>query len=171
MLKAGAKLPPGAHRHVPEFLRLLRAGSEESSKAGGGGGSGYAPLLALLRGMSASAIDRELRAMQVLEGSDAEDQAEGLRDLRLLMACLGQQLGGGGGAVANFEFCQGLLQLTLQVSVGMGVRVPFYMPRVRRTIPEGGTPAPADVVRDIDWHSSMLLSVLHFVVECSTVYP
>ena len=121
MLKAGAKLPPGAHRHVPEFLRLLRAGSEESGKAGGiGGGSGYAPLLALLRGMSASAIDRELRAMQVLEGSDAEDQAEGLRDLRLLMACLGQQLGGGGGAVANFEFCQGLLQLTLQVGVCMG---------------------------------------------------
>ena len=70
MLKAGAKLPPGAHRHVPEFLRLLRAGSEESGKAGGGG-SGYAPLLALLRGMSASAIDRELRAMQVLEGFDA----------------------------------------------------------------------------------------------------
>lgn len=125
MLKAGAKLPPGAHCHVPEFLRLLRAGSEagnngtSGNNGNSGAGSGYAPLLALLRGMSASAIDRELRAMQVLEGSDAEDQAEGLRDLRLLMACLGQQLGGGGGAVANFEFCQGLLQLTLQVGARM----------------------------------------------------
>jgi hypothetical protein len=54
--------------------------------------------------------------MQVLEGSDAEDQAEGLQDVRLLMDCMARQLGGSsGGAVANFEFCQGLLQLILQV--------------------------------------------------------
>jgi U3 small nucleolar RNA-associated protein 21 len=89
---------------VPPFLAALRAGAP-----------GYGPLMALLRGMSASAIDRELRAMQVLEGSDPEDQAEGVRDLAALLDFLTCQLQPSDGVVANFEFCQGLIQLALQV--------------------------------------------------------
>ena len=49
---------------VPEFLRLLRAGGEKAAAAAEGGAGAYAPLLAQLRGMTPSAIDRELRAMQ-----------------------------------------------------------------------------------------------------------
>ena len=67
VLKSGG--PPGGggaskhQRHVPEFLRLLRAGG--AAAAAGGGAQSYSPLIALLRGMTAAAIDRELRAMQV----------------------------------------------------------------------------------------------------------
>ena len=50
---------------------------------------------------------------KVLEGSDAADQAEGVQDIQWLLDCLEKQTGGG--AVANFEFCQGLMQLILQV--------------------------------------------------------
>ena len=50
---------------------------------------------------------------KVLEGSDAADQAEGVQDIQWLLDCLEKQ--SGGGAVANFEFCQGLMQLVLQV--------------------------------------------------------
>ena len=64
MLKAGGGGggTSSSHRHVPEFLRLLRAGGAAAESSGA---QAYAPLLALLRGMSAAAIDRELRAMQV----------------------------------------------------------------------------------------------------------
>lgn len=48
--------------------------------------------------------------MQVLEG-DEEAQAVGYADLGRLLSCLEAQLAGG----ANFEFCQALLGLTLQV--------------------------------------------------------
>jgi hypothetical protein len=50
----------------------------------------------------------------VLEGSGAADQAEGVWDIRMLLDCLARQMGGG--AVTNFEFCQGLMRLALQVT-------------------------------------------------------
>ena len=71
MLKSGG--PTGGaskhQRYVPEFLRLLRAGGAAAAAAGGGAQS-YSPLIALLRGMTAAAIDRELRAMQVCRRCD-----------------------------------------------------------------------------------------------------
>ncbi|GAX75096.1 hypothetical protein CEUSTIGMA_g2540.t1 [Chlamydomonas eustigma] len=112
ILKAGAKRDssrkPGLL--VSELVNMIRMA------ASGTGPERYKPLLAMLRGMSAAAIDRELKAMQVLEGSDAADQAEGLKDLGMLLKFMQAQLGGGeGGAAANFEFCQALLQLILQI--------------------------------------------------------
>ena len=68
MLKSGGPTGGASNhpsRHVPEFLRLLRAGGTAAAAGAGGGAQSYSPLIALLRGMTASAIDRELRAMQV----------------------------------------------------------------------------------------------------------
>ncbi|GFR50668.1 hypothetical protein Agub_g12918, partial [Astrephomene gubernaculifera] len=67
----------------------------------------YGPVMALLRAMSPTAIDRELRAMQVLEGSSSE--ATDVADLAALLDMLAVWLE----ARRDFEFCQALLSVVL----------------------------------------------------------
>ncbi|MEW5318032.1 MAG: hypothetical protein WDW38_009286 [Sanguina aurantia] len=67
----------------------------------------WAPFLKLIRGLTPTALDRELRSMQVLEGGDERE----IEDLASLLRCLHSTIAAG----ADFEFCQALLQLTLQV--------------------------------------------------------
>lgn len=75
------------------FLRLLRAGADAGD---------YTSFMALLRGLSPAALDRELRALTLLGG-----QTEGeVDDLEALLACLDCELA----AHRNFEFCAALTQ-------------------------------------------------------------
>ena len=78
--------------------------------------------------------------LQVLEGADEEDRVQGVHDLALLLECLREQLG-----VANFEFCQGLLQVTLQVCEGRTVDWGNggFMRQARGFEPAGVLPGPA----------------------------
>lgn len=134
-----------------EFIQLLRRGVVWGAQKGQGKagkpsvptkvakkkargdrdeGGGFEPLMALLRGMSASAIDREVRSMQVIlgeegRGSDGKEldamEKRGVKDVELLLSfiasSLGERSGAGSeeGGGSSFEFIQGLLQLTLQV--------------------------------------------------------
>lgn len=66
----------------------------------------------------ASAEEDEIEAAGVA-GSGSGARAEALRDVAALLDCLDRQLAAG----TNFEFCQALLQLVLQVGgVGVGWR-------------------------------------------------
>eukprot|EP00271_Cylindrocystis_brebissonii_P018690 TRINITY_DN5414_c0_g1_i1.p1 TRINITY_DN5414_c0_g1~~TRINITY_DN5414_c0_g1_i1.p1 ORF type:complete len:979 (-),score=218.28 TRINITY_DN5414_c0_g1_i1:1298-4234(-) len=61
------KRKSGREAFRSDFSRLLHAGAESGD---------YAPLLALLRSMSPSAIDLELRMMEVMMGPEEEDEGE-----------------------------------------------------------------------------------------------
>ncbi|GLC36521.1 hypothetical protein PLESTM_000455900 [Pleodorina starrii] len=111
----------GAAGPVSPFLRQLRlaaAAAAAAAAAGEAGGKGdgssggrvvecYGSLISMLRGMTPSAIDRELRAMQVLEGS-LQEEAE-VADLAALMDMLVASLE----ARRDFELCQALLSVVL----------------------------------------------------------
>ncbi|KAF5840981.1 quinon protein alcohol dehydrogenase-like superfamily [Dunaliella salina] len=110
---------------VTTFVWLLRAGSDAGD---------FASFMAHARGLSAAALDREVRALQILalaeedemeaagassRGNKAKSEGQGanseaLRDVAALLDCLDQQLAAG----TDFEFCQALLQLVLQIAVG-----------------------------------------------------
>lgn len=72
----------------------------------------WLPFTRLLRGLSPSALDGEVRAMQVLpvEGEEDESAAE-VEDVRQLLLYLLAELS----ANRNYEFVQALLKLVLQV--------------------------------------------------------
>jgi U3 small nucleolar RNA-associated protein 21 len=91
------------------FIALLR-----SSKAAGD----FASFVSHLRGLSPAALDLELRAMTVLEGSDAaesanEEASDEVRDVALLLEALQGELD----AARNFEMAQALLARVLVVSL------------------------------------------------------
>ncbi|EFJ49064.1 hypothetical protein VOLCADRAFT_59899 [Volvox carteri f. nagariensis] len=69
----------------------------------------YAPVMAMLRSMTPTAIDRELRALQVLEGSlsEAAEVADVAALLDVLIASLECR--------RDFELCQALLSVVLAV--------------------------------------------------------
>jgi U3 small nucleolar RNA-associated protein 21 len=94
------------------FVALLR-----SSKAAGD----FASFISHLRGLSPAALDLELRAMMVLEGSGldeaADEGSEEVQDVGLLLEALQGELD----AARNFEMVQALLVRVLVVSwVGLG---------------------------------------------------
>ncbi|KAG2482597.1 hypothetical protein HYH03_018481 [Edaphochlamys debaryana] len=111
--KGGRAAAAGAAGPVSEFVRLLRSCAAAASKAGAEGGEAaleaWGPLLGALRGMRPTAIDRELRALEPLPGSS--DEAAAASDLGSLMDALAASLEGG----RDFEFCQALLAVLLQV--------------------------------------------------------
>lgn len=80
------------------LVPLLRSCSESGD---------YAPVMAVLRELSPSALDREIRAMEVLEGCTPEE----VEDVGRLLECLLQQTRAG----TDFEFCQAVTSLVLQV--------------------------------------------------------
>ncbi|GLI63849.1 hypothetical protein VaNZ11_006952 [Volvox africanus] len=94
-------------------LRLAAVAAEAAAVANGGdcGTSSfvdcYGPVISLFRKMTPTAIDRELRAMQILEGS-CDEQSE-IRDLGALLDMLIASLG----ARRDFELCQALLNVVL----------------------------------------------------------
>lgn len=83
------------------FVALLR-----SSKAAGD----FASFIAHVRALSPAALDRELRAMVVLEGSWSSDEVE---DIGLLLEALHGELI----AARNFDMVQALLARVLVVGV------------------------------------------------------
>jgi hypothetical protein len=89
------------------FVALLR-----SSKAAGD----FASFISHLRSLSPAALDLELRAMMVLEGSGldkaADEESEEVRDVGLLLEALQGELD----AARNFEMVQALLARVLVVS-------------------------------------------------------
>jgi U3 small nucleolar RNA-associated protein 21 len=87
----------GAAAPATTFLRLLRAG----------GDGDFTSFLAHLRELTPAGIDREMRAMALLEGATDEEE----RDVRLLLECLDQEVAAG----RSFEFVQALLALALAV--------------------------------------------------------
>ncbi|PNH10160.1 WD repeat domain-containing protein [Tetrabaena socialis] len=106
--------PTGAAAPVSPFVRLLRKAAAAAATPGGDAtGAGeeglacWGPVLALLRGMSPVAVDRELRSMSVLEGGHSE--AAEVADLGALLDMLCASLG----ARRDFEFCQALLSVVL----------------------------------------------------------
>lgn len=124
---------PAAAPMISTFLQALRkaaaaaaaeagAGAEAGAEAVAGSASSsyapYAPLMALLRSMTPTAIDRELRAMQVLEGSSSEEQE--VSDLAALLDCLAACLAGR----RDYEFCQALLTVVLQLQGDVLASVP-----------------------------------------------
>lgn len=123
VLKRG-RAEGAAQQQLPVFLRLLREGVASGE---------WASFVAHLRGLSAAALDREVRALQLLPGEEggAEehkeedgDNGEGngvdptsprASDVCGLLSCVADQLAAG----TNWEFCQALLQLVLQVRVAL----------------------------------------------------
>ncbi|GIL66695.1 hypothetical protein Vafri_20180 [Volvox africanus] len=94
-------------------LRLAAVAAEAAAVANGGdcGSSSivdcYGPVISMLRKMTPTTIDRELRAMQILEGS-SDEQSE-IRDLAALLDMIIASLG----ARRDFELCQALLNVVL----------------------------------------------------------
>ena len=99
--KAGAASAAAA---PSAFVALLR-----SSKAAGD----FASFIAHLRTLSPAALDRELKAMVVLEGSWSGDE---VRDIGLMLEALHGELD----AARNFEMVQALLARVLAVSASIG---------------------------------------------------
>jgi hypothetical protein len=70
------------------------------------------PLVTLLRGMAPSAVDSELRAMEIVNLESEVDEDE-VRDVGLLLDFITHELA----AKRNFELIQALLNVALKVRV------------------------------------------------------
>ncbi|KAF6265106.1 WD40 repeat-like protein [Scenedesmus sp. NREL 46B-D3] len=105
------------------FVALLR-----SSKAAGD----FASFVSHLRSLSPAALDLELRAMMVLEGSEpeeaADEQSEEVVDVALLLEALQGELD----AARNFEMVQALLARVLVVHGDTLMRHPSLLAALQR---------------------------------------
>ncbi|GIL87705.1 hypothetical protein Vretifemale_15746 [Volvox reticuliferus] len=128
----GAEAVSGPVSPFVHQLRLAAAAAEAAAKAGGGdcGSSSvvdcYGPVISMLRQMTPTVIDRELRAMQILEGS--RDEQSEVRDLGALLDMLSASLE----ARRDFELCQALLNVVLTQQGDVLSARPELGPRLQR---------------------------------------
>lgn len=77
------------------------------------------PLVALLREMAPSAVDSELRAMEIVNlDADVSEHEDDVRDVGVLLDFVAHELA----AKRNFELIQALLNLALKVGHVAGGR-------------------------------------------------
>ncbi|GAQ79609.1 WD repeat-containing protein [Klebsormidium nitens] len=95
-----------------EFVRRLHEGAESGD---------YSPLVALLREMAPSAVDSELRAMEIVNlDADVSEQEDDVRDVGALLDFIAHELA----AKRNFELIQALLNLALKVHGDAIISIP-----------------------------------------------